>query len=132
VGVVQTANQSLPHGLRDGVESRIVLLDLYQQAVDDRDELIMELELREELEAQSTRRVQELEAALAARQASLDEALAARRALEQQNFALAERLATATELRLEAEKKYLETAIAARAGSVERAAGTLPSVGGER
>jgi len=92
----------------------------------------MELELREELEAQSTRRVQELEAALAARQASLDEALAARRALEQQNFALAERLATATELRLEAEKKYLETAIAARAGSVERAAGTLPSVGGER
>lgn len=124
---VATATEPLPRGLHEEPPgSRIQLLDLYQEAIDNRDELLLELELRDQLQMQSNARVKELEAQLEARQKSLDEALAKQEELTLQNFELADRLATATVLRLEAEKKYLESAIAARTSSLERAGVEVP------
>lgn len=104
--------------------SRLVLLELYERAVDERDEYILEtqhqnreLELAEERFAELQVRFEELSTSfdiLSAEKATADE-----RARD-----LAARLATAQIRRLEAEKAWLEAAIAAeREASILNAPG---------
>ena len=91
--------------------SRFVLLELYSQAVQERDEYLLEIDAQNEVIAQAEERYAELELRHA-ELAAANDALAAEKAqLQAENQDLAARLATAQIRRLEAEKAWLESAI---------------------
>lgn len=116
-GVTVVSDDPLGHGLEGQRGSRLVLLDLYQKAVDERDELLLEVESQHEMLSAADTRIMALEAQNARIQTQLDAATLERNSLEGQTHDLAERLVTAQMKRLEAEKRYLETAIQVRGGS---------------
>ena len=116
-GAVTVTDQPLAHGLEPTGGSRLVLLELYQQAVDERDELLMEVEGQHEMMNAADSRMTALEAQAAALQTKLDHATLERNSLKAQTHDLAERLVTAQLKRLESEKRYLEAAIQARGGA---------------
>lgn len=99
------------HGLEEPQESRLYLLELYQRAVDERDELAIEVDgLDADLdEARACQKQQELENAELRR--VLQEARADLERLRTRETELAGRLATAQIRRLEAEKVLLETTL---------------------
>lgn len=122
------AQEGPPRGL-DPLSGRTHIIELYQQAVDERDALASKLEeLRKALlEATTTLELRSRESAdLAARVAALESAQAE---LAGENEALAARLVQAQIRRLEAEKLLLETRLEqerTRAAEAARAAAGQP------
>tara|TARA_R110002126_G_scaffold28577_2_gene95315 strand:+ start:5965 stop:6660 length:696 start_codon:yes stop_codon:yes gene_type:complete len=123
-GVTVVSDDPLGHGLEGQRGSRLVLLDLYQQAVDERDELLLEVEGQHEMLSAADSRIQGLEAKVAMMQAQMDATTLERNTLQGQTHELAERLVTAQMRRLQAEKRYLETAIQVRTGPSGKATET--------
>jgi hypothetical protein len=134
-----TAQQGTPRGLETPPASRTHIIELYQQALDERDALAAEVErLRAALDV-STRTLEErtLDGQdLATRVAALEEA---ERASQAENRALAGRLVQAQVRRLEAEKLLLEARIdrereraaeAARLTTGQPQRGPRPGAGG--
>lgn len=109
--------------LEDSGGSRLVLLELYNQAVQERDSYLLEIEAQNRhLELAAGERA-ELERRIAELQDAYDALGAEKRALEDQNQDLATRLATAQVRRLEAEKARLELMIEQeRTASITRGA----------
>jgi hypothetical protein len=96
---------------KQGDGSRLYLLELYQRAVDERDELVLEVSAREKALAQSEVGYAELEQKNTALGLELADLRTRVAGLEDENFDLAGRLATAQIRRLEAEKLLLEATI---------------------
>lgn len=94
-----------------GDGSRLYLLELYQRAVDERDELVLEVSAREKALAQSEGRCAELEQKNTALGLELEDLRSRLEDLQGENLDLAGRLATAQIRRLESEKLLLEATI---------------------
>jgi hypothetical protein len=128
VGPEQAATAPGPQRREVGDESdgRMVLLELYQNVIEERDALSLEVAaLRAELErvAESQKRAE----AEALAQSSRAEVLETERArLEAENLELAGRLTTAQVRRLQAEKLLLEHKIAEQRARVAKAEETGP------
>lgn len=119
---VTVANDTLNHSPNSAGDSRPKMLELYQEAVSDREYLQMELALvTEEREGflddqkRFAAQIEELRTLLAGLEAK-------NKTLEKQTFELGERLATAQLRRLEAEKALLEASLAARKAAEANAA----------
>ncbi len=113
-GTVQIVDRDLGHGL-EGSEgtggSRLVLLDLYNQAVGEREELALQVDIQNEALEQAERRYQDLERRYAELEEGFDTLSAQKSAVEEERRELAARLTTAQIRRLEAEKAWLVSAI---------------------
>lgn len=109
-GPVQISEGPLNHGpeIDETQGSRVVMLDLYQQAVKDRERLMEEVAWAQDELDKAYGIIQAHEANAEDHASQLEEASAANAQLESQVFELAERLATAQLRRLEAEKLLLE------------------------
>ena len=110
-GGVERRTKPIDRTIDDGGGSRLVLLELYQQAVEERDELLLELEALDralDLGEERTRGVENQLAAMLSANQALEERMLA---LEAENTEVAARLATAQIRRLEAEKAWLEAAV---------------------
>lgn len=111
-GQIKTVQGAGNHGLEESVEGRMHIIELYQSVLDERDQLLTEVEAlqaaletsRDQLLAErGTTEEQKL------RLAALEEA---NRGLDEENRGMAGRLAKAQIRRLESEKLLLETQIA--------------------
>ena len=114
--------EGTPRGVETPPAGRMHIIELYQQALDERDALAQEVDsLRRELAETSLALEAKTKAAdeLTARVAALDEA---HRALLAENQALAGRAVQAQIRRLEAEKLLLETRIESERAKAEEAA----------
>ena len=111
-GTVERAEVANDRALEDTGGSRLVLLELYNQAVQERDEYLLEVEAQNRQLELCAGRNAELERRMGELQAAFDALGAKLAALEQENQDLAARLALAQVRRLEAEKAWLESAIA--------------------
>jgi hypothetical protein len=109
-----------------GPETKLSLLELYQQAIAERDDLTAKLEVLEAtvrgLDAELTVKVQDL-ASGDQRFSALDSRVAA---LERENADLAARLVTAQIRRLEAEKTLLELQLATAPAAAQAGFGGTP------
>ncbi len=115
-GVVIETGQPVGHPLEEAGGSRLVLLDLYQIAVDERDEMALELDaLNHAMTAERARYV-ELERRFEELDTSVTSMRSEKEQLEVQNLDLASRLTTAQIRRLEAEKLLLEATLQAESG----------------
>lgn len=110
-GTVQRTADTAGHPLEDGGGSRLVLLDLYQRAVEERDEYLLEVEAQNRALELAEGRFQELSAQHDELAAAFDRLGVEKSDLELENADLAGRLTTAQIRRLEAEKAWLEAAI---------------------
>jgi hypothetical protein len=123
-GAVQVQEGGLSHGLEGaGGGSRLVLLELYSAAVEEREQLALEVDAQNSALEQAERRFAEVQARMAELQNAYDTLSAAKSAVEEERRALAARLTTAQIRRLEAEKAYLEAAIEWRGVSQETVVG---------
>ena len=113
-----TPSEELVHDLQPSSGGRMYILELYQQVLDERDALQLELRRVGAENERARAQTAEVEAALAALEASFAALDAEKRALLEENLDLAGRLTTAQIRRLEAERLLLE----ARIRDVERAA----------
>lgn len=111
---VTVTNDSLNHSPDSAGGSRPVLLELYQEAVNDREYLEMELALVNEERAGFLSEEKRLAGMLEELRTMVAGLEAENKTLEKQTFELGERLATAQLRRLEAEKALLEQSVAAR------------------
>lgn len=113
-GTVQVTGGALPHAL-DGPDlnggSRLVLLELYQQTVEDREEFALQVEAQYAALEQAEDRYGDLERRFAELEESYDLLSAEKAAIEQERRDLVARLTTAQIRRLQAEKAWLESAI---------------------
>jgi len=128
-GTVERAEVASERQLEDSGGSRLVLLELYNQAVQERDEYLLEIEAQNRQLELTAGRTAELERRLGELQTAFDALGAKVGALEQENQDLAARLALAQVRRLEAEKAWLESAIAqeeARALAAPKPSGGEP------
>ena len=117
-----TAGQEAPppRSVSDGSGSRPYLLELYQQAVSEKDQLSLEVSrLNQEL-AQSDESYRALQRELEQLKSQYSELEKERDEIQKQNFELAGRLTTAQIRRLESEKMLLETIIEQRRNERER------------
>lgn len=111
-GTVQEVSRVGSRGLQESVEGRMHIIELYQSVLDERDQLLTEVDaLQAALEKAQTQLQAEHDqsASLTTRIDALEEA---KRRLMEENAELASRLTTAQLRRLEAEKLLLETQIA--------------------
>jgi len=111
-GEILTVSGAGPHGLQESVEGRMHIIELYQSVLDERDQLLTEVEA---LQAALLKTQESLEAqrGVGLTQGTQLQALEeAKRLLLEENRELAGRLTTAQIRRLEAEKLLLETQIA--------------------
>lgn len=114
-------------GIASDAGSRTKVIELYQQAVDERDRLRSELvDFAAALE-KSQQRIEQLEAELRSQSGAAGLSSQERDKLLQENMDLAGRLATAQIRRLEAEKALLEHMVA----HVEEASASVEPKGGE-
>ncbi len=123
-GTVQETEGTMPRGLEETGGSRLVVLELYAEAVRDRDALALEVDAQNTALEQAERRQRDLEARMEELQQAYDALGAQKEALEQEKLDLAARLTTAQIRRLQAEKAWLESAIEWRDLS-ERTAGAV-------
>lgn len=113
-GRVQVTEGSLSHtleGTQGSGGSRLVLLELYQQTVEEREELALQVEVQTAALEQAEQRYQELVQRLAELEASHASLSAEKGAVEEECQDLAARLTTAQIRRLQAEKAWLQSAI---------------------
>lgn len=114
-GVVRRVDEPAAHPLEESGGSRLVLLDLYQRAVEERDEYLLEVEAQHAALEQAEQRAREQEARYGELRAAHDALAAENQRLAAENLDLAARLTTAQIRRLEAEKAWLEAAIESEA-----------------
>ncbi|MEM6674498.1 MAG: hypothetical protein AAF726_16750 [Planctomycetota bacterium] len=113
-GSVTTTTKPIDGGVDvegPGGGSRSLLLDLYTEAVQDREDLTRANDDLQTALEMSEMRAADLEQQLTSLQLSYDELGTAKTQAEQQSFDLAERLATAQIARLEAERALLEATL---------------------
>lgn len=119
-GVVEAPRQGTVHevsrvgsrGLQESVEGRMHIIELYQSVLDERDQLLTEVDALQGALEKAQQEIQEAQdkfAELTTRADALEEA---KKQLLAQNKELADRLTTAQLRRLEAEKLLLETQLA--------------------
>lgn len=113
-GGIQVTDGGLAHSL-EGADmsggSRMVLLELYQQSVEEREGLALQVEAQDAALEQAERRYMDLAQRLSELEASYGQLSAEKTAIEQEAQALAARLTTAQIRRLEAERVWLQAAI---------------------
>ncbi len=113
-GGIQVTDGGLAHSL-EGADmsggSRMVLLELYQQSVEEREGLALQVEAQDAALEMAERRYLDMAQRLSDLEASYGQLFAEKTAVEQEAQALAARLTTAQIRRLEAEKVWLQTAI---------------------
>ncbi|MCP3914778.1 MAG: hypothetical protein GY711_04360 [bacterium] len=110
-GVVIEIGEPVGHPLEEAGGSRLVLLDLYQIAVDERDELGLEVQAMTQSMTSERARYAELERRFQEMEAKFEVVRSEKGQLEVQNLDLAARLTTAQIRRLEAEKLLLEVTL---------------------
>lgn len=108
---VSTTTEPLNHSIESTGGTRNKILDMYQDAVSDRESLEMELALMDQERNQSMQQTERLNARILQLEADNASFEASSATLKAQAFELAERLATAQLRRLEAEKALLERTI---------------------
>lgn len=121
-GGIERAPAASDRELDETGGSRFMMLELYERAVDERDGYLLEVEHQNRELELARQRYAELERRFAALSASHDALGAEKEAVEKQNRDLVGRLATAQIRRLEAEKAWLEAAIAQEREAAEASA----------
>jgi predicted nuclease with TOPRIM domain len=120
-GRVQVTERGLSHAL-DGPDlsggSRLVLLELYQQTVEEREEFALRVEAQDAALEEADRRYQDLERHFVELQGGYEALRSEKAQVEQECRELGARLTTAQIRRLQAEKAWLESAIDWRAQGV--------------
>ncbi|MCA9002839.1 MAG: hypothetical protein KDB61_13025 [Planctomycetes bacterium] len=109
-----TSTEDMPHRPVDAGGSRPVLLELFQEAIAERDNLKVELDVAREALMETEDRLLEMEAQLTAELQAGQAAKVAQEKAEAQMFEMGKRLAVAQMRRLEAEKLLLEKTLAER------------------
>jgi hypothetical protein len=108
---VATEAAGTTRGLEGDGGSRLYLLELYQKAMDEKDQLVVEVETLQALVTKAEARANELTTRVQEADAKVAELEANQANLEQQGMDLASRLTTAQIRRLESEKLLLEAKI---------------------
>ena len=121
-GPTVTDTGDMPHRPTDAGGSRPVLLELFQEAVAERDNLSLELEMTRVALRETEDRLMEMENQLMAEMKSGQAAKAGWEKAEGQTYEMGRRLAVAQMRRLEAEKLLLEKTLAERRNMVVEAA----------
>ncbi len=121
-GPVITDTGDMPHRPTDAGGSRPVLLELFQEAVAERDNLGLELEMTRVALRETEDRLMEMENQLMAEMQSGQKAKEGWEKAESQTYEMGRRLAVAQMRRLEAEKLLLEKTLAERRNMVVEAA----------
>ena len=114
---VDPGQETIGHPLEESGGSRLVLLDLYQIAVDERDELTLEVGALNDRIDHERQRYVELQRRLHELEATHEATRLEQRGLAEQNLELAGRLTMAQIRRLEAEKLLLESTLKWQQGS---------------
>jgi len=111
-GQIRSTDTPSNYGLQESVEGRMHIIELYQAALDERDQLLTEVEALQAA-LQKSQEALAAERDGGASQATLIQALEeAKRRMTEENREMASRLTTAQIRRLESEKLLLETQIA--------------------
>lgn len=110
-GIVERTDEPLGHRLEEPAVNRLVLLDLYQQAVQERDGYLIQVEAGNSALERAEMRYRDLEQRQLELQAAFDQLGVEKSGLEARNLELAGTLTTAQIRRLEAERVWLEAAI---------------------
>ncbi len=110
-GVVERTEEPLGHRLEEPLVNRLVLLDLYQQAVEERDGYLIQVEAGNSSLEQAELRYRDLQQRQLELQAAYDRLGQEKGDLEMLNLELTQTLTTAQIRRLEAERVWLEAAI---------------------
>jgi hypothetical protein len=113
-GPIISNTEDMPHRPVDAGGSRPVLLELFQEAIAERDNLSLELEVSREALRETEDRLFEMENQLATELQAGQAAKASQEQAEAQMFEMGRRLAVAQMRRLEAEKLLLEKTLAER------------------
>ncbi|MDF1839110.1 MAG: hypothetical protein P1V35_14680 [Planctomycetota bacterium] len=121
-GPTVTDTGDMPHRPTDAGGSRPVLLELFQEAVAERDNLGLELEMTRAALRETEDRLMEMENQLMAEMQAGQAAKATAEKAEGQTYEMGRRLAVAQMRRLEAEKLLLEKTLAERRNMVVEAA----------
>ena len=111
-GEITTIGGSPTHGLKPTIEGRNHIIALYQAVLDERDQLITEVNALQTALGSSQKQLEATRAASLERDTRITALEEGNRVLTEGNHALAARLTTAQIRRLEAEKLLLETQIA--------------------
>lgn len=128
-GGIERVSVASDRELDEAGGSRFLMLELYEKAVDERDEYLLEVEHQNRELELAQQRYAELERRFAELTAAYDALGAEKQAVEELNRDLVGRLATAQIRRLEAEKAWLEAAIASERGALEASAQRAPAEG---
>lgn len=110
-GVVKRTDEPLGHRLEEPAVNRLVLLDLYQSAVEERDDYLLRVQAGNSALEQAEMNYRNLEQRQLELQESYDQLGQEKSNLEVLNLELAKTLTTAQIRRLEAERVWLEAAI---------------------
>jgi len=110
-GIVERTDEPLSHRLEEPAVNRLVLLDLYQQAVEERDGYLIQVQAGNSALEQAESRFRTLEQRQRDLQGAYDLLGKEKGDLELLNLELAGTLTTAQIRRLEAERVWLEAAI---------------------
>ena len=110
-GIVKRTPEPLGHRLEEPQVNRLVLLDLYQKAVEERDHYLMQVQAGNSALEQAEVRYRDLEQRQLELQVAYDQLGVEKGDLETLNLELAGTLTTAQIRRLEAERVWLEAAI---------------------
>ncbi|MBL4770103.1 MAG: hypothetical protein JKY61_02900 [Planctomycetes bacterium] len=120
-GATITGTDQMPHRPADTGGSRPVLLELFQDAVAERDNLSLELEMTRIALRETEDRLMEMENQLTLEIQASQAATASHQKSEAQTYEMGRRLAVAQMRRLEAEKLLLEKTLAERRMMLESA-----------
>ena len=121
-GAVREVSRVGSRGLQESVEGRMHIIELYQSVLDERDQLLTEVDALQSALSKSQQQLNDERSQAAAQSTRIEALEEGKRRLLSENTELAGRLTTAQLRRLEAEKLLLETQLAWHQEKAEAAA----------